>query len=397
MFFGYSLEFDVAHAASRALPVPPMARNQKEGTMTRSTIRKMITSCSVVVTVAMFGAAAEAQTITQVMTGLDSPRGLAFGPEGGLYVTEAGVPANSGMCVAVALGMNCFSETGKVTRLYAGRQERVADGLPSIFNTIRQDVVGPNDISFQGRGGAYVTLGWGGAPAARETLDIASLVGTLIKLEPSGRWRVDANISDFEDANNPAGGPKDSNPYGVLALPGERYVTDAGGNSLLRVAANGDVSLVATFGPEPIIPAPAPQAAQTVEAVPTEVAIGPDGALYVSLLTGAPFVNGVAKVYRVVPGQTPTVFQSNFRAIIDIAFGPDGSLYVLEHSATAPGFGAPGRITRITPDNVRHVINTGTTLVRPTAIVVDEVGAIYVSNKGAGFAAGAGEVLKIVP
>jgi hypothetical protein len=69
---------------------------------------------------------------------------------------------------------------------------------------------------------------------------------------------------------------------------------------------------------------------------------------------------------------------------------------VLEHSGTAPGFAAPGRITRVTPDNVRHVINTGNTLMRPTAIVVDDDGAIYVSNKGAGFAAGAGEVLKIV-
>jgi len=362
----------------------------------RSTRRKMITSCGLFSILAVFCLSAEAQTITQVMSGLDSPRGLAFGPEGGLYVTEAGVPANSGTCVAVAVGMNCFSETGKVTRLYRGKQERVAEGLPSVFNTVRQDVVGPNDISFQGRGGGYVTIGWGGAPAARDTLHIASVVGTLIKLEPSGRWRLDANISDFERLNNPAGGPNDSNPYGVLALPGERYVTDAGGNSLLRVDASGDVSLVAVFPAEPIIPTPAPPAAPTAEAVPTEVVMGPDGALYVSLLTGAPFVNGLAKVYRVVPGQTPTVFQSNFRTIIDIAFGPDGSLYVLEHSATAPGFAAPGKITRITPDNVRHVINTGTTLVRPTAIVVDDAGAIYVSNKGAGFAAGAGEVLKIV-
>ena len=356
--------------------------------------RTMVPGCGLVLTLAMLGASAEAQTITQVMTGLDSPRGLAFGPEGGLYVTEAGVPANSGNCVAVALGMNCYSETGKVTRLYQGKQERVAEGLPSTFNTVRQDVVGPNDISFQGRGGAYVTIGWGGAPAARPSA-IASLVGTLITLEPSGRWRLDANISDFEGANNPAGGPNDSNPYGVLALPSERYVTDAGGNSLLRVGANGQVSLVATFGPEPIVPAPAPPAAQTAEPVPTEVVRGPDGALYVSLLTGVPFANGIAKVYRVVPGQTPTVFQSNFRTIIDIDFGPDGSLYVLEHSATAPGFAAPGKITRITPDNVRHVINTGTTLARPTAIVVDQDGAIYVSNKGAGFATG--EVLKIVP
>jgi len=346
-------------------------------------------------TLTLFSALAQAQTISRVMSGLDSPRGLAFGPEGGLYVTEAGVPANSGDCVAVAVGMNCYSETGKVTRLYGGRQERVAEGLPSTFNTVRQDVVGPNDISFQGRGGAYVTIGWGGAPAARPS-DLASLVGTLIKLEPSGRWHLDANISDFEDANNPAGGPRDSNPYGVLALPQGRYVTDAGGNSLLCVAANGDVSLVAAFGPEAIVPPPAPPASQTAEAVPTEVVLGPDGALYVSLLTGVPFANGIAKVYRVVPGENPTVFQSNFRTIIDIAFGPDGSLYVLEHSGTAPGFGAPGRITRITPDNVRHVIDKMFCLTRPTAIVVADDGAIYVSNKGAGFGAGAGEVLKIV-
>lgn len=338
---------------------------------------------------------AHAQTITPVMSGLDSPRGLAFGPEGGLYVTEAGVPVNSGNCIVVALGMNCYSETGSVTRLYQGVQERVATGLPSIFNTIRRDVVGANDISFQGRGGAYVTLGWGGAPAARQAF-AGSQVGTLIALQPSGHWRVDANISDFEDANNPAGGPKDSNPYGVVAAPGARYVTDAGGNSLLRVSANGSVSLVASFAALPLAAPPPLPASQTAEAVPTEVVIGPDGAFYVSTLTGAPFENGLANVYRVVPGQMPKVYQSGFRTIIDIDFGPDGSLYVLEHSATGPGFAAPGRITRITPDNVRHVINTGTTLMRPTAILVDEDGAIYVSNKGAGFAGGLGEVLKIV-
>ena len=123
-------------------------------------------------------------------------------------------------------------------------------------------------------------------------------MGVLLKVEPSGRWRVDADISDFEDEHNPAGGPRDSNPYGVLAVASERYVTDAGGNDLLRIAANGKVSLAATLS----------AASNGAEPVPTEVEMGPDGSLYVSLLTGAPFTAGVAGIYKIVPGQAPQLY-----------------------------------------------------------------------------------------
>ena len=339
--------------------------------------------------VLLAAAPASAQTITKVMTGLDAPRGLAFGPEGGLYVTEAGTGDASGPCAAVAAGMNCFSETGKISRLYKGTQERVVTGLPSIFNTARGDMVGPNDIAFEGRGACFVTIGWGGAPAARAALGstVSSLVGTLIKVEPSGRWRVDANISDFEDANNPAGGPRDSNPYGVFVNANYRYVTDAGGNDLLRVAPNGDVSLVAVFSP---VPAPAPF--NTAEPVPTEVNVGPDGALYVSLLTGVPFTAGAAGIYRVVPGQAPALYQGNFKTITDFAFGPDGSLYVLEHASSPTFFGGPGRLIKVALNGTRTVITTA--LNRPTSVIVDAEGVIYVSNNGT--SAGTGEVLRIV-
>ena len=49
--------------------------------------------------------------------------GLDFGPEGGLDITEAGVPANSGDCHGGGRD-DLLYETGKVTRLYVGRQER---------------------------------------------------------------------------------------------------------------------------------------------------------------------------------------------------------------------------------------------------------------------------------
>ena len=62
--------------------------------------------------------------------------------------------------------------------------------------------------------------------------------------------------------------------------------------------------------------------------MPTEVERGPDGALYVSLLTGAPFNAGVAGIYKIVSGQ-PQLAQGGFKTIIDFTFGPDGSMYVL--------------------------------------------------------------------
>jgi glucose/arabinose dehydrogenase len=67
------------------------------------------------------------------MTGLDNPRGLAWGPAGGLYVAEAG-RGGSGVCVpapdAPPPAVRCYGATGAVSRLWHGLQERVVAGLP---------------------------------------------------------------------------------------------------------------------------------------------------------------------------------------------------------------------------------------------------------------------------
>lgn len=332
---------------------------------------------------------ARAQTITPVMTGLDSPRGLAWGPEGGLYVTEAGNGQLGGPCAPVARGNNCYSATGAISRLWKGQQERVVTGLPSVFNPVFSDIAGAHDITFVGRGGAYVTIGWGGAPAARSGLgELGSLFGALLKVEPSGNWSVIADISAFEDAHNPAGGPVDSNPYGLLAEAGDRFVTDAGGNSLLHVDANSDVSLVATF---PFLPAPFPF--NQAEPVPTEVERGPDGALYVSLLSGVPFTAGAAGIYRVVPGEAPQLYAGGFKTITDFTFGPDGSFYVVEYASSFLFLNGPGKLIKVATDGTRTTITA--TLNHPTGVIVGSDGAIYISNNGN--LPAVGEVLRIEP
>jgi hypothetical protein len=221
--------------------------------------------------------------------------------------------------------------------------------------------------------------------------------GTLLHMAASGKWRVVADILAHEEDENPAGGPVDTNPFAVLAEPGGRIVVDAGGNSLLYAAANGMVETLAVFPsqPNPAFPSspPLPPFPPTVESVPTSVARGPDGALYVGELTGFPFVQGLARIFRVVPGQDPEVVCGGFKAIIDIEFAPDGSLLVVEHATD--GFFFPpgsGKLSRLNlSDCSRTPLLTG--LNRPTSVAVGPDGAIYVTNNGV--TAGAGQVLRV--
>jgi hypothetical protein len=332
---------------------------------------------------------AQAQTEV-VMSGLDNPRGLAFSPNGALYVAEAG-RGGAGPCLVSGAGeLRCFGQSGAISRLWMGRQSRVLEGLDSHALPDGSSASGPNDISFDGVGGAFITIGLGGNGAWKAALG-AQLSGSVIKMAASGQWKVVADILGHETAENPAGGAVDSNPFGIVAEPGGLLVADAGGNSLLGVARNGRVETLAVF---PSQPNPTPVGPPMIEAVPTAAARGADGALYVGQLTGFPFVQGLANIYRVLPGQPPVVHCGGFKAIMDLAFGPDGSLYVVEN-ATGGLFFAPGtgQLSRVAPDCSRETVLTG--LDRPTAVAVGADGAVYVTNHG--ITAGAGEVLMVRP
>jgi len=351
------------------------------------TLRVAAVAVGAVVGLGITGETQAQPVATVVMSGLDNPRGLAFAPNGALYVTEAG-RGGTGPCPVNGAGeLRCYGPSGAITRLWKGKQERVVEGLPSHALPDGSSASGPNDISFQGTGGAYVTLGLGGPPAFQDAYGASGeLMGTIIHVSAGGQWRMVGDVASWEFASNPDGGAPDSNPFGILAEPGARYVADAGANALFRVAPNGAVETVAVF--------PARASGRPTDSVPTAVARGPDGALYVSELTGVPFAAGAANIYRVVPGQPPTIFATGFKTIMDIAFDDDGNLYVVEN-AGGPVFFPPtsGQLTRVAPNGTRSVVRGG--LDRPTAVAIGPDEAIYVTNHGV--SAGAGEVLKITP
>jgi len=341
---------------------------------------------------------AQAQTGPEVIaSGLNSPRGLAFSPDGGLYVAEAGI-GGSGPCFQGPEGPSCFGHSGSVTQVDRNGQRRVLTGLPSFAATPSGDAgIGPSDVSFQGRGGMYVTVGLGLDLDFSKTMPELGDMGQLVRARVSkGDWKTTADLADFEDANNPTGDEENVNPNSVLAMPSGQVVADAGANDLLRVATNGGVSVLATF-PNRMVDAPPflglpPGTQIPMDAVPTSVTKGPDGALYVGQLTGFPFPVGGANVYRIVPGQAPEVFASGFTNIIDIAFDPAGTLYVLEIFQNGLLSGDPtGALIRVAGDGTQHVVMS-TGLVTPGGLALRN-GAAYVSNCGT--CAGGGTVLRI--
>lgn len=341
----------------------------------------------------------EGPTVTIIASGLHNPRGLNFAPGGDLYVAEAGTDGTASTdCGVMGDGSTkCYSETGSIARISraSGQTDRVLTGLPSLIapNGNGAGASGAHDVSFQGKGNGYVTIGLGGNPTLRDDYfgENGANLDRLCRFNPSGRFTCNEDFGDYEAENNPDGVVPDSNAYGVLALPGRVVVADAGGNDLIQVAANGTMSTLAVFAPVPR-PTPGPP---FVQAVPTTVALGPDGNLYVGQLTGGPFTVGLANVYRVPStGGTPVVAYSGFTNIIDIAFGPDGSLYVLEIARNAiPNFGQGGRLVKIAPDGTRTDVISGPPLIAPGGIAVGKDGALYVTNRSTN--ATTGEVLRI--
>ena len=347
---------------------------------------------------------------TTVMSDLANPRGLAWGPEGALYVAEAGRggPLTPGPCFLIFGLTMCYGPNGAVSRLWHGQQERVIDDLPSYANVNNGRAAGPNGIALNGLGNAYVTIGLETDPVPVRALGEPELdqFGTLVRLAPSALspghgggpagapWEIVADLAQYETDVNPDCGDLDSNPFGVLADENDFIVADAGANSLVRFAAIGALSTLAAFRNNTTVPGPGCPEQGVRDYVPTTIAQGPDGAYYIGHLNGNPILAGSSSVWRMEPGGTPQELHTGFTWIISITFDQSGNLYVLQHSL-GPAASVPGAVVRVAPDGTRETIITG--LPRPGGVAVDDEGGVYVSLIPSGNFLGPGEVRRYVP
>lgn len=369
-----------------------------------------------------------------VAQGLDSPRHMAFGPDGSLYVANAGI-GGTDPCVDTPEGKGCFGPSGSVTRIAPdGTVTTFIDGLPSMVGGEegQQDTLGPSAIAFGPKGQMYLTVGGGGNLDQRTQVGspLADDIGWLLKVSPKGKVEPVADLLGWEANNNPdADQPScqapgvcspttvaDSDINGVaVAADGTVLVADAGANDLVAVDKDGKPELVSVFPvtmtalpPESLSSMPASSQAPTsssapaeapmvpTQAVPTSVTIGPDGAYYIGFLTGFPFPKGGAWVARVEPGQEPTVYASGFTNVMDLAFEADGSLLVLEisHNGLTSG-DVTGGLWKVPPGGGEPELVMSDGLVMPGGIAVDQDGNVYVSQGAVSF--GQGSVVKLPP
>ena len=336
-------------------------------------------------------------TLEVVADGLDNPRGLAVGRWGEIYVAEAG-RGGTAPCVAGPDGdLQCAGETGAITRIWHGKQRRILTGLPSLAAQADggRGATGPHDVALRRHGGAYFTVGLGANPAERVRLgSIGPKFGHLYKVSEHGHVRSVADLAGFEADENPDGGEPDSNPFKLTTDGGRPVVADAGGNDVLKVRRKGGIKVLATFADRLVPPPDAPPNAPPtfpMQSVPTAPALGPDGAYYVSELTGFPFVVGAARVHRLKRGGGSKVFATGFTNLVDLAFDRHGNLYVLEIATNGILSGdETGALHRIAPDGSKKLV---VNVQDPTGLAIDRKGGIYISAKGT--YVGEGQVVRL--
>jgi glucose/arabinose dehydrogenase len=334
-------------------------------------------------------------------SGLESPRGLKFGPDGYLYVAEAGTGgtvSTVGSCPQVPppIGSYLGGSTGRISKLdRSGNRTTVATGFPSTL-AAEGDLQGVGDIAFLDGVLYAVTAGGGCSHGNASSPNIIARIDTR-----NGSWNAIANLSAFVQSH-PAAYPDlgDFEPdgvfYSLIAHDNRLYTLEPNHGQLFSTSATGDLREELDISK------------QQGHIVPTSMAVN-DGNFYIGNLGLFPITPDSSKVMSFSTGACPWPFlfgfgcgdeiqklrlsgsRAGFTTVVAVDFGPDGLLYALELSA-ATGFPTPGDGKVVRLNRAGDIEDVATGLSVPTGMTFGPDGCLYVSNFGA---APTGQILRI--
>ncbi|MGO9948067.1 MAG: ScyD/ScyE family protein [Steroidobacteraceae bacterium] len=308
---------------------------------------------------------------TLVASGLEGPRGLRFGPDGYLYVAEAGTGGTTstvGQCVQVpgppgGPGPDTGGLTARISKISpSGKVTTVASGFPSV--TIgpggANGTIGVADVVFLD-GDLYALVGGGGcshgnpnSPSGIARVDLKN--GSWHLIADIGAW-LKTHPSKYESADD---FEPDGTLYSVIAHDGRLLTVEPNHGQVISVTKSGEIKQVIDIS------------ASEGHIVPTSIAAR-DGSLFVGNLNLFPIDPQWARILTISksdqddfdnlpPGLEPArghrivSSKAGFTTVVAVDFGPDGLLYVLELSDAA-GFPilSRGQLFRILEwGNQRH-------------------------------------------
>jgi hypothetical protein len=276
-----------------------------------------------------------------VAEGLNGPFQVSAETKGRLLVTE--------------------SDIGQITRVNprTGAKKALVTDVPGASGAVRYGkyiaiVTGEIPEAPSGVAGSSVLL----AKPGKAPFRIADLLRYELKHNPDGQIQFDENGEPVDALSNPFNIVRDRSGKGRF------IVADAGANAVLRIGWHGKVSTL--FLPKVVRTGVCATAENNTvdgfgcDPVPTGLAYGPRGKLYVSTLGAeAP---GAGRVYVISP-RTGKVFRTikGLDSPTGVAVSPRGTVYVSNVIEGAPE-GEPGPefdpstvgdITRITPHGHR--------------------------------------------
>jgi hypothetical protein len=337
-------------------------------------------------------------------SGLNAPRGLKFGPDGLLYVAEAGTggtTSTKGQCPQVVPPIGPYSGgmTSRISKILGeGKRVTVASGFPSTMNSdTPPDLSGVGDLAFLD-GDLYAVFAGAGCSHGNATIPNA-----IAEVDTeTGKWKIIADLSAFLKAH-PAKYPNagDFEPdgvfYSLIAHRDRLYTLEPNHGQLFSITPEGkireEIDISEAEG----------------HIVPTAIAER-KGDFFVGNLGLFPITPDSSKILTLsrnryfdpAPGLDPSPelqklrvagSRAGFTTIVAVEFGPDGLLYALEFS---PGTGFPtpgiGKVVRLKWDGEIENVATGLTV--PTAMTFGPDDHLYVSNFGAA-APGAGQIVRI--